>query len=195
MFRPPSIFHAGRKLSELRRHLETAGHPISMEAARSVMAQAWGWMSWAELTAALETPGEPSKFDEDLIGPVARRGVMNRHNLRVYGRRCSTAALAVRRELGLPSEMALSLCAIVRFTGRHEPDPEAQERALSVCRKRNLPAKADGSSYLEVWRTPEQFHEDYRLGCQPPSPEWQGFLNDIVAHRDKPPTLPPHRPR
>jgi hypothetical protein len=48
---------------------------------------------------------------------------------------------------------------------------------------------------LEVWRTPEQFREDYRLGCQPPSPEWQGFLNDIVAHRDKRPTLPPHRPR
>lgn len=195
MFRPPSIFHAGRKMSELRRHLDTAGHPISREAAQSILAKAWGWTSWSELAGVLEEPGEPSKFDEDLVGPVARRGVMYRHHLRIVARRGTTAVITIMRELGLPVEMAMSLCAIVQFTGRHEPDPEARARARSVRRPRNLNDAADGPESLEVWRTPGQFREDYRLGWEGPSPEWQGFLNDLDAHHDKPPTLPPHRPR
>jgi hypothetical protein len=91
--------------------------------------------------------------------------------------------------------MADSLCAIVRFTGRHEPDLEAQARARSVRRSWNFNDAQDGLATLEVWRTPDQFREDYRVGIEPPSPEWQGFLNDLDACRKKLPTLPPHRPR
>jgi hypothetical protein len=195
MFRPPSIFHAGRKASELRRHLATAGRPISRDAAQGILAIVWGWTSWSELSAALDAPGEPSPFDEDLIGPVARRSVLHRRYRRVVARRNVVASITIRRELGLPLELAVSLCAIVRFTGGHEPNPEASERALSVRRINRRPAPSEGPSSMEVWLTADQLREELRLFDQPPPPEWQELLRDLTAARIKRPGLPPHRPR
>lgn len=194
MFRPPSIFHAGRTVSKLRRLFDVAGQPISEDKARKVVSKAWGWLSWSELVAVLDSPGGPSRFDEAPLGSHGTRGVMRIHYGRENALRLNTAAHAVRSELGLPSEMILSLCAVMRFTGRHEPDPEALARRMRVCRPRNRPVLADGVPIDDTWLTAEQFRESYRIGFTPPSPEWLGIARDLdaaIARRSPPrPELP-----
>lgn len=74
---PASIFRAARKASLLRDLLDRAGHPISTETARHVVARASGWLDWEELVSSMEAGGEPSPLDRALVGPDTRRGSLD----------------------------------------------------------------------------------------------------------------------
>jgi hypothetical protein len=197
MFRPPSIFDAGRKVSELRRLLDEAGQPISTDAARRISARAWGWSSWSELVAVLEAPGTPSIFDEDLTGPEVRRGVMYRYHLIVVTRRSARAHAHVQIALGLSLRMAMALCARVRFCGRHEPDAETQERLWAYFKLKNRSATTDKALAARTWLNPEQFRESVRAASKPLDAGWQVIADDLAAAcRPRPfvPLLPGQRP-
>lgn len=169
MFRPKSIFCASRKASCLRGHLSFAGYPVSEHDARSVVAQAWGWLSWADLLAALEMPGNPSPLDEDLIGSAVS-AVMRDLNQSIVTDRGNRAFRTIHCVTGLPTAMCPSLAALVRFTGEHITDG--------------------------VWRTPQQFREQYAR-CIRSGPDF--FQEFFAEHRRATETrkfpLPPYRPR
>lgn len=168
MFRPPTLFFANRKADLLRRTLQAVGHPVDIGTARKTVAVAWGWMSWVELTEALNRPGAASALDEELVGIAA--GAMVDMNEIVVARRAGRATRALILEIGLPTLICVKLGAFLSLTGRHQ---------------------------VGQWLSREAFGQLYSE-CLAPKPPFVLELLDglgIPGRHASPFPLPPHRPR
>ncbi|KAB7783915.1 hypothetical protein [Methylorubrum populi] len=195
VFRPPSVFYAGRKVSSLLGYLEGVGHPISKEAARRAVALAWGWLSWEELVAEMGREGAPSPLDEDLVGPTARGGATARRDESVVGSRAGRAAWAVQAVTGLPFGMCAGLAGCIKFTGepgrgKAPPEPAAGD---GPHRRRFLRRCHD--MHQGIWITPAEFRGELKRAGEPLPPEFLQFFADLRAAQEKTPSLPPNRPR
>jgi hypothetical protein len=68
MFTPPDALYAARKVATVRRACEVAGFPLSQDDCRKLVARVWGYVDWAEVSAAVDREEAPGPFDEDLAG-------------------------------------------------------------------------------------------------------------------------------
>ena len=201
MFRPPTVFYAGRKVSDLRRHLVTAGHPMSLQQAQQIVALAWGYISWSEFLSVMDEPAQPSPYDEDLEVPVAEASVLRREKRKALARRRSRTTWALMQGTGLPMITAQSLCHHLRIMGRfarrdHDDAADAVGAEASTASPRRsandgLPDEIRG----DIWMTPEEFKQELARHIPAEDDPFIGLSRDLQAVRQKPSSMPPHRPR
>ena len=181
VFTAPDHLYAARKVALIKRAFAEAGHPLSQDDCRRIVAQAWGYTSWARAKEAIDEGYVPGPFDEDLAGSDFLTS-SNHVGAMIVARRRGSVGNAVRAVTGLPYNLCDSFLSHIRLTD----DPTSPHRM-----------KASSFSPEGSWLTPVQFDEMLEESLLPPPPILAGFARSLAstAHRADPfvPLLPGQR--
>ncbi|MCJ2102261.1 MULTISPECIES: hypothetical protein [unclassified Methylobacterium] len=184
MFTPPDHLYAARKVALTKRMFEEAGHPLSQDDCRRIVALAWGYASWNHVKTAMDEGYAPGPFDEALAGEDFLMAPADAPGAMIVARRRGSTGNAVRAVTRLPFNVCDSFSSHVRLTN----DPTARSG-----RKEAAPSS-------EAWLTPVQFAEKVKRGSQPPPAILAEFARSLAsATRDIAPFVPllpgqrPHR--
>jgi hypothetical protein len=170
-FNPPGEFYAAGKVALVRKALDGAGHPISQGDARRIVALAWGYASWNEMTADLAEGYVPSSYDEDL-GVSDFVTHPDEAAAMLVARRRGAVGTAVRAVTRLPVSVADDFSGTISLTD----DP-------SRATKTDAPSD-------RIWLTPAQLAERIRLNALPPPPILAGLGKSFEASVRAPPFVP-----
>jgi hypothetical protein len=148
-FRPVSIFAAAAKSAHVGRCLENAGHSISSADCRRMVAIAYGYASWSQLSERMTKDLPQSRYDED-------------EDAAVVGARHQQCMDAVSTVTGLPLPLCCSLVDVVRFMGDPDRPPvrfRITEKRIALFGKARCErlAEQDDRRARGLWMTPAEF--------------------------------------
>lgn len=183
MFTPPDALYAARKVALVKDAFDHAGHPLSREDCRRLVAKAWGYDSWSEALLAVDEADEVGPFDEALAGEDYIEQETHSGAVAVALRRGATVD-AFREVTGLPSNLADDFACCIPLTD----DPAGSRRT------RSFDSRPKGR-----WLSPAEFSELLQAGLEPPPAIWANFARGLAISAGKLPSvvppLPAHRPR
>jgi hypothetical protein len=182
MFTPPDALYAARKVATVRRACEVAGFPLSQDDCRKLVARVWGYVDWAEVSAAVDREEAPGPFDEDLAG----------HDFLTS--RNHSGAMRVARRRG---KLGTIFCEMTRLP------PSLGDSFLSSVRLSDDPERSGAFGIVDglvggKWLSPNEFEAMRREASEPLPPIWGGFIRSVEGTLRPPPSaplLPVHRPR